>query len=92
MRACCARSLLRNHLRAACYKGGQLLFELMEREDFMVDGSAPPFLGPTTARFSKQAEVHFDLGPNRDRLAVFRGGPKPPLGNRFDCPLIQARI
>src|SRR5579872_1488659 len=39
----------------------------------------------------QQAEVDFDVGGNRDRLAVLQAGLEAPLLHRFDGLLIQAQ-
>lgn len=54
------------------YKGGQFLFDLMEWEDFMVDGPAPPLV-PTTLTGATWQRLSTVLGDLRGLIDA--GGP-----------------
>ena len=60
------------------YKGGQFLFDLMEWEDFLIDGP-PPMLVPTTldaatlsrlAAIFEQVRLHFDSATKQQGVGI----------------------
>jgi hypothetical protein len=67
-----ARALLDALAPLPLYKGGQFLFDLLEWEDFMLDGPEPPIL-PTTLDGRALAQIAAQLGGANRRPRRRRG-------------------
>jgi hypothetical protein len=90
-----ARALLDALAPLPLYKGGQFLFDLLEWEDFMLDGPEPPIL-PTTLDGRALAQIAAQLAAIRAALDGAEGGaalrpsaapdPAPPE----DLPKLEA--
>ena len=69
------------------YKGGQFLFDLLEWEDFMLDGDAPPLLDDAAlaAALGRVAQVLDALRAVLDGVPVVPA-PAQPIGVAADLP------